>query len=124
MDNNQLNAEWPESFKGSSKLPGIPNIGNTCFANSTMQVLNHTPAFLNHFRGCTCDCKTKAGCKGDMDCDEGSEKNPGKNSAIDSENDSGKVRCRESKRGRLLHLPDEGLRHASRIMSQGQHSGA
>ena len=52
---NKLNSNWPEQFEGREELPEIPNLGVTCFANAQMQVLNHTPAFLNHFKIYYCE---------------------------------------------------------------------
>ena len=57
MDTNELNSEWPANLKGSGRLPGIPNLGVTCFANCIMQVFNHTPALVNHFRKYSCNCE-------------------------------------------------------------------
>ena len=52
----KLDEKWPEHLEGSDQFPGIPNLGLTCFANCMMQVMNHTPAFVNHFRNSRCDC--------------------------------------------------------------------
>ena len=54
MDTIKLNSEWPEYLKGCSQLPGIPNLEVTCFANCALQVLNHTPAFVNYFASYSC----------------------------------------------------------------------
>ena len=49
-----------QNFKPvSNLLPGYGNLGNTCFANSVVQCLVHTPALLEycklgrHSEGCT-----------------------------------------------------------------------
>ena len=57
MDINKLNTSWPNSLKGSDKLPGMHNFRNNCFANSILQVFNHTPALINYFRNHPCNCK-------------------------------------------------------------------
>ena len=54
---NVLDEKWPEHLHKSKRFPGIPNLGVTCFANCKLQVMNHTPAFLNHFRNLRCDCQ-------------------------------------------------------------------
>ena len=55
MDSNKLHANWPTYFEGCENLPGIPNLGASCFANAQMQVLNHTPEFLNYFKNYGCE---------------------------------------------------------------------
>ena len=55
MDSNKLDANWPTYFEGCENLPGIPNLGASCFANAQMQVLNHTPEFLNYFKNYCCE---------------------------------------------------------------------
>ena len=66
MNANKLDAKWPQHLEGCEKLPVIPNIGLTCFANAQMQVFNHTPAFFNYFRNYTCknaECLKKQDCE-------------------------------------------------------------
>ena len=54
MNANELVADWPEHLEECEKLPAIANIGNTWLANAELQVLNHTPVFLNHFINYSC----------------------------------------------------------------------
>ena len=50
MHIDNLNAQWSENLEGCKQFPGILNSGLTCFANSILQVFNHTPAMINHFK--------------------------------------------------------------------------
>ena len=55
MDVYKLNGKWPQQLKECERMPAIQKIGYTWFANAQMQVFNHTPAFLNHFRNYSCE---------------------------------------------------------------------
>jgi hypothetical protein len=41
------------SFKGTSGRKGLPNLGNTCYLNATVQALAHTKPFAEFFVECS-----------------------------------------------------------------------
>ena len=57
MKPNNPNTKLLASLAKRESFPGIKNLGNNCYANSILQVFNHTPAFLSYFINYTCDCK-------------------------------------------------------------------
>ena len=57
MKAKSTNTKPLASLAERESFPGIENLGNSCFANSILQVFNHTPAFLSHFKNYHCQCK-------------------------------------------------------------------
>ena len=73
MDIGSLSAKWLENLAKSEIFPGIYNYENNCYANSILQVFNHTPSFLNYFKNYPCDCRNMKSREINEGC--GSEKN-------------------------------------------------
>lgn len=49
---NFIRSFWGTSYEaGSLGLTGLQNLGNTCFMNSSIQCLAHTPKLVDYFLG-------------------------------------------------------------------------
>ena len=57
MNTRYLEEIWLENLAKSTSFPGIHNFGMNCYANSILQVFNHTPSFVNYFKNYPCDCR-------------------------------------------------------------------
>ena len=68
MKPNNPNTKLLASLAKRESFPGIKNLGNNCYANSILQVFNHTPAFLSYFINYTCDCEKVSNGDEGKDC--------------------------------------------------------
>lgn len=51
-NSNFIRSFWGSSYEaGSLGLTGLQNLGNTCFMNSSIQCLAHTPKLVDYFLG-------------------------------------------------------------------------
>lgn len=57
MEDEIDHQNWSPDFIKLARLPGINNSNLSCFANSMLQVMTHTPLFFNHLDKYRCDCE-------------------------------------------------------------------